>query len=170
MAVTLLRGHVSRALDFYNKTSIYFGIGKTTPWEDEYNPPTPVNTDEMQEAAGYKKVESKFLVIPDEDGTGELTYRNTKWKIVPYDQALDRGARWVYISSYVAYNEFPIDMSYRQVGVFTGLTAKSSVATGKTNLLPSEVEDTGIPEVLDNRTPVYREADQREKLIVIIEF
>lgn len=170
MAITLLQGHVSRALDFYNKTSIYFGIGKTTAWEDEYNPPTPTNTDSLLEPAGYKKVESKFLVIPDEDGTGELTYRNSKWKIVPYDQAIAKGARWVYLSSFIAYNEFPIDISYRQVGVFTGLTAKSEVETGKTNLLPSEVEDVGIHEVLDNRTPVYREADQREKLIVIIEF
>lgn len=56
MAVTTLKGHVSRALDFYNKPDIYMGIGKTTPWEDEYNPPTPATTDELTEPAGYKKV------------------------------------------------------------------------------------------------------------------
>lgn len=170
MAVTLLKGHVSRALDFYNKSSIYFGIGKTSPWTDDYHPPTPTNTDELVEPAGYKKVDSKFLVIPDNDGSGELTYRNSKWKIVPYNQALEKGARWVYISSFISYTEFPTDISYRQVGVFTGLTTNGSVPAGKSNLLPSEVADTGIPEVLDNRTPVYREADQREKLVVIIEF
>ncbi|MDM7543682.1 hypothetical protein QUD93_04060 [Lactococcus lactis] len=31
MAVTTLKGHVSRALEFYNKPDIYIGIGKTTP-------------------------------------------------------------------------------------------------------------------------------------------
>ena len=52
MAITLLKGHVSRALDFYNKNSIFFGIGKTTAWADpsdssisDYKPPTPKNTD-----------------------------------------------------------------------------------------------------------------------------
>lgn len=75
MAVTLLKGHVSRALDFYNKSDIYLGLGKTTPWEEgESNPPTPLNTDSLVEIAGYKKVESKFLVIPDDTGTGELSF------------------------------------------------------------------------------------------------
>lgn len=57
MAVITLKGHVSRALDFYNKPDIYMGIGKTTPREDEYNPPIPATTDELTEPAGYKKVE-----------------------------------------------------------------------------------------------------------------
>lgn len=176
MAITTIQGHVSRALDFFDKTDIYFGIGKTTPWlsedgtPDEYHPPKPVSTDVLQEIAGYKKVDSKFLVIPDEDGTGELTYRNSKWKIVQYDQALEKGARWVYLSSYIAYNEFSTDMSYRQIGVCSRLKVKDTTASGKSNLVPEEVEDPGILEVLDNRTPVFREADQRERLIVVIEF
>lgn len=176
MAVTTLKGHVSRALDFYDKVDIYFGLGKTTPWldesgnPDESNPPTPKNTDELIDPAGYKKVESKFLVVPSDDGTGELTYRNSRWKIVPYDKALEKGARWVYVSSFIAYSEFPTDMSYRQIAVFTRLKVADDTASGKSNLLPEEVADPGIIEVIDNRTPVYREADQREKLVVIIEF
>ena len=171
MAVTLLAGHVSRALDFYNKSDIYLGLGKTTPWEEgESNPPTPLNTDSLVEIAGYKKVESKFLVIPDDTGTGELSYQNRRWKIVPYDQAIAKGARWVYISTYIAYNEFPTDLVYRQIGVFTGLKVKSSVTSSSFALTPDQVESQGIPEALDNRTPIYREADQRERLTLIIEF
>lgn len=171
MAVTLLKGHVSRALDFYNKNSIYIGIGKTTPWQEgDSNPPTPVNTDELQEVAGYKKVESKFLVIPDDTGTGELVYQNKRWRIVPYDQALDMGARWVYISTYIAYSEFDTDLIYRQIGVFTGLQIKPGVESSSYALTPDQVLSQGIPEALDNRTPIYREPDQREKLTMVIEF
>ena len=64
MAVTLLTGHVSRALDFYNKSDIYMGIGRTTPWDEgENNPPTPVNTDSLQEVAGYKNEETNVLIL-----------------------------------------------------------------------------------------------------------
>jgi hypothetical protein len=170
MAVTTILGHVSRARDFYDKTSIYFCLGKTSAWSDESNPPIPLNTDSIEEVAGYKLVESKFLVIPDTDGSGEITYRDTKWKIVPYDEAFSKGARWVYVMSYISYDDFSTDLVYRQIGICTGLTKKSTVASGKSNLLPSEVDNPGILEVLDNRTPIYREVDQREKLSVIIEF
>lgn len=177
-AVTLLKGHVSRALDFYNKNDLYMGIGKTTAWDsiDEQGnevAPIPVNTDELQEVAGYKKVESKFLVRPakeDELNNAEIVYQNTRWKIIPYDKALNEGARWVYISTYLSYSDFPINLVYRQIATFSGLKPKDNIETGKFVLFPEEVEYSGIPEMLDNRSPVYREADQREKLSVIIEF
>lgn len=187
MAVTTLKGHVSRALDFYNKPDIYFGIGKTTPWTeadrtpstpskdisggyiiDDYKPPVPEVTGELTEVAGYKKAETIFLVVPDPEGT--LTYRNTKWKIVPKEEALDKGARWVFLSTFVAYTELPTEISYRQIGAFTGLKAVKGTPPGKYHLLPEEVEDEGIIEILDNRTPIFREPDQREQLVLIIEF
>lgn len=173
MAVTTLKGHVSRALDFYNKGEIFFGLGRTSAWENENKPPTPVNTDDLEEIAGFKLVESKFLVIPvtDSESTSyQISYRDTKWNIVPYEEAFTKGARWVYLSSYVAYDEFSTDLVYRQIGVYTGLRRKDTTLSGKGNLLPDEVEDQGILEVLDNRKPVYRELDQREKLAVIVEF
>lgn len=168
MAVTTIKGHVSRALDFYNKSSIFFCLGRTTAWSDENNPPVPLNTDDLEEPSGYKLIESKFLVIPDTNGS--ITYRDSRWSIVPYDKALEKGARWLYLSSYISYDEFPVDLVYRQIGVYTGLVKNPSVPSGKSNLLPSEVSNPGILEVLDNRTPVYRELDQREKLSIIIEF
>lgn len=180
MSVTLLSGHVSRARDFYNKTDIYFGIGKTTSWApdsdmpntdattSDTNPPVPLNTDTLLEPAGYKKVESKFLVVPD-DENGQLSYQNKKWRIVPYDDAVKEGARWVYISVNLMYNEIPTDISYRQVEIFSGLKAKNP-DENKYVLLPDEVADQGIGEALDNRTPIYREADQKEKLSIVIEF
>lgn len=168
MAVTTLKGHVSRALDFYNKEKIFMGLGKTTPWDNEMSPPIPTVVDELVEIAGYKRVESLFLVRPDPDG--ELSYRNTKWKIIQKENALAEGAKWIFLSTYITYTELPTDISYRQIGVYTGLVLAESTPVGKYALLPHEVEHSGILEVIDNRTPIYREADQREQLIIIIEF
>lgn len=103
--------------------------------EDEYNPPTPATTDELVEPAGYKKVESIFLVAPDPEG--ELTYRNTKWKIIPYEDALVQGARWVYLSTFITYSELPTDISYRQIAAFTGLQKAEDEAQTLRNKLNS---------------------------------
>ena len=168
MAVTTLKGHVSRALDFYNKADKYFCIGRKTAWPVETAPPVPVSTDEMQEVVGYKKVESIFMVKPDD--AGSLTYRGIKWKIVDPANAASEGARWVYISSFIAYSDLPTDISYRQVGLTTGLVKETGVPDGKYALLPAEVKTTGLLEEIDNRTPVYRDPDQREQLVLVIEF
>lgn len=168
MAITTLIGHVSRALDFRNKESLFIGIGKTTAWEDENSPPDPLNTDTLVDPVGYKQVESIFMVVPDPNGT--LSYKDSRWRIVPEEEAIAQGARWVYLSVYVAYEELPTNISYRQVGAYTNLTRKEGVPSGKYALLPSEVESVGLLEVLDNRKPIYREPDQREQLIIIIEF
>lgn len=180
MASSVISGHVSRALDFYNTSNIYFGLGKTTSWSsdstptsnptnDDTNPPEPTSTDTLQEILGYKRVESKFLVYPD--NSGEVTCNGRRWKIVTNpDEALSLGARWVYLASWLLYDELPTDASYRQVGVFSELTKKSSVPSGKSALLPSEVEDPGVLQAIYHRKPVYRDAAQREQLIAIITF
>lgn len=171
MAVMTLKGHVSRAKAFYDTVDIYFCMGRTTPWDDESTPPVPLNTDDMEEPAGYKLVDSKFMVAPVESpDDGEIRYRGNYWKIVPYDEAVDQGARWVYISANIAYNDFPTDLVYRQLGIYTGLKKAAGIESAKGNLLPKEVEDPGVLEVLDNRTPVYRDLDQREIISTIIEF
>lgn len=82
MAIAVNGGHVSRALDFYNKLGKYFSIGKTSPWEEETNPPTPSeDTYKVEELVAFKKVDNVYLVVPD-DENGTITYRDTKWRIV----------------------------------------------------------------------------------------
>lgn len=180
MASSTVAGHASRALDFYNTADIYFGIGKTTSWSSDStptstalnnddNPPEPTSTDILQEVIGYKKVESKFLVYPDD--TGEITCAGRKWKIVtnPAD-IYSVGARWVYLASWLRYDELPTEYSYRQVGVFSGLKRGEGVAPGKTALLSNEVTDPGILQAIYHRKPVYRDPNQRELLTTILTF
>ncbi len=158
MAICTIKGHVSRAIDFFNKgNSMFVGIGKSKPWDAssvkdydpkidyEQYPPAPSNTDELLEIIGYKQIEFRALVVQD-NVNGTLEYRGTKWRIVPESDAIKEGARWVFISTELTYNELPTTVPYRQVGVFTGLRRASGVSTAKYALLPNEVADNGILE------------------------
>lgn len=181
MAICTLQGHVSRAIDFYNKDDMFVCIGKSSPWTsddmDSYDdsrdyeqyPPAPKNTDVMKEVIGYKRIEFRSLVVQD-DVNGTLEYRGTKWRIVPITDALEEGARWVYISTELSYNELPTTLPYRQVGVYTGLKLNDGVNPAIYAVLPDQVKSTGILEVIDNRKPVYRDSDVREKIKLILEF
>lgn len=180
MAILTLKSHIARAKDFYNKDDLYFVIGKTSQWSSsdidnfdashdyESEPPVPKNTDEMKEIVGYKKIEFKALVKPDDNGS--LEYRGTNWKIVSPEDAVAEGARWVYASADLTYNELPVTKPYRQVGLISGLKKASSVQADKYALLPNQVADTGLLEVIDNRKPVYRDTDVREKIKIVLEF
>ena len=180
MAVCTLEGHVSRALDFYNKENIFVCIGKKNPWNedtvDSYDsnvdydryPPVPKNTDTIIEPIGYKKIDSRFMVVED-NVNGSLEYRGTRWRIVSPDNAITEGARWVYITTELSYSELPTSDPYRQVGIYTGLTPIESKLSENV-LLPDEVENTGILEIIDNRKPVYRDSDVKEKIKLVLEF
>ena len=171
MAITTLKGHVSRAMNFYNLESIWFIVGHGDEWPegDDY-PPVPKNTDVIADPLGYKKVESKFLCRPvTGDEHGEITYRGASWKIIDKASAPDEGARWVYLMTNLSYEELPTNIVYRQMGVVTGLKPNGDHLEDVA-LTPDEVEEEGLLEVLDNREPVYRDINQREQLSVIMEF
>ena len=180
MAICTLKAHVSRALDFYNKDNIYFAIGKSNKWtatdldnfdparDYDSNPPVPKNTDEMKELIGFKKAEFKAIVMQDD--TGSLEYRGLNWKIVNPTEASTKGARWVYVSTDLSYDELPTDKPYREVGIYTGLKKKASIPDNQYNLLPNQVDDVGLLEVIDMRKPVFRDTDVREKIKIILEF
>lgn len=169
MAIATLQSHTLRALSFYANTSIYFSIGKTSAWADDAVPPAPdSSTEDLSEIIGYKAIETKNMVIPDEVN-GTILYRGGKWRIVTSDQAtcIAEGSRWVYLSCAIIYDELPL-VSYRQIGVYTGL--QRAPGNVNTTLLPQEVVDNGILEILDNRQPSSRQIDQKDTLSIIIEF
>ena len=169
MPVTTTLGHVSRAMDFFNKAKLFFAFGRQTPWDDEDIPDAPsVEMIDVEEPLGFKAVENKYMVVPD-DENGTILYRDSRWRIVPFNEALAEKSRWVYIECYVRYDELPL-LTYRQMGVYAGLERAEDVPVGKLALLPEEVENTGILEFVDNRRRVTRQVDQREHFSIIIEF
>ena len=54
--------------------------------------------------------------------------------------------------------------------MYTGLVRAPGVPTDIYVLLPAQVADPGILEVLDDRKPVYRDADVKEQIKLVLEF
>ena len=172
LPVTTTVGHVSRAISFVELSNVYFGLGKQTPWEGENDPdfsaPLPnVETKQLDELIGMKKVDVKSLVYPDDEGT--LIYRDRTWRKVSATEAIKLGAHWAYIEASIQYDELPAS-AYRQIGVFSRVSLMSGVPESKTLLLPSDIKDQGILEILDQRKVVTRNEDSRDTFSMIIEF
>lgn len=171
MATTTTRGHVNRALDFFGRSSIYFGIGRPEAWTNDSSPPNEdIDATALDTVIGYKRALTKYIIRPVEAGeTADIQYRTGDWKVVTPEDAIAEGARWIYLDTTIEYDELPLG-AYRQVGLFTGLVPADGVPEGRFNLLPEDVADAGMLEVIDNRLPSTRQADQTEKLSLILEF
>lgn len=160
--------HVRRALEFYNSDSVFFALAKRSEWEDPNNIPNPTTDSVLEDVWAYKRVEARYLVVPDEEN-GTITYKKTKWRVVSADRALEEKCRWVYLTSYIYYDELPLEM-YHQIGIYTGLKLKSGIPVGSVNVLPDQVQDPGLLEIIDFRPGIGRSIDMREQLGLIIEF
>jgi hypothetical protein len=174
MAIKTNKFGISRAVDFFKK-SIYFGIGKTSEWDNESNPPNPTFDASLEEPIGYRKADRVYLVVPHDgstvpDGTTIIDYSGgTQWKVVNEIQAFVEGANYIYIETSILPTDFPTG-EYRQVGVFTGLERSSGVDAGKFHLLPSEVDNEGVTEIIDYREKSIRNSNTKEFLSYIIKF
>ena len=177
LPVTTTAGQVSRAILFQQMPYIYFGLGRSTPWEgeleaaennEEFSAPLPsVEATTLDELIGMKRVDVKALVVPDEEGT--VVYRDRTWRKISAEEAIRLQAHWVYIEASIYYDELPA-RAYRQIGVFSMVTLKEGVPENKQVLLPDDIENTGILEVLDQRKVVTRNEDSRDTFSMIIEF
>ena len=141
----------------YNESSMWVGIGRTTPWDDENAPPVPDPTaTEVEEIVGYKVYSEKYMV--KEDPNGELIFNGKHYKIVSDpDTELPN---LLYIRFDLEPTDLPI-VDYRQFGLFFGLTALPGYASN-TSLLPDEVDSTGMLMAIDNRKVIHRSEDSRE--------
>lgn len=173
LPITTTVGHVSRAISFYELQSVYFALGKQTPWSDDehdpdFKPPLPsVDATDLDELIGMKRVDVKSLVVPDPDGT--VVYRDQTWRKVSIEEAIELGAHWVYLEATIDYEDLPA-VAYRQIGVYSRVTLNSDTASNKKILLPEDISNTGILEILDQRKVVTRNEDSRDTFSMIVEF
>ena len=85
--------------------------------------------------------------------------------------ALVEGAKYVYVECYLDYDQFPVDVSYRQIGLCSEVAPdKNVLRAAKYNGGVNEYTSTGVLEVIDNRAPSTRDIDQREQLSLILEY
>ena len=168
MSVVTYKGHTKRAISWYNQDNIYMVIGRSSEWDDELNPPYPKPDDDIEEVICYKKVEQKYYVIQDDNGT--IFYRGKMYRVLSEEEAWEKNCRWVFCSSWLNYDEAPVGVGYRQIGLCTDLEKNEGVPEGQYVLLPNEVKNGGDLEVLANDTVTLRSASKRERLAIIVEF
>jgi hypothetical protein len=247
-ATSTALSHVSRAMDLFESEALYVGIGQQSAWTDENNPPrTDPNDLVINQIIGYKKVEDKYMVVPDD--AGSIQYRDSVWRIISpvqfqfqlvapvtegataiqiaatdptrlnsltvgskvmiqsgnkmghtakiteisgtgnmrnltlalgADQEYGTGAtvhwglvaevcRHVLVGAWIRYDELPT-YPYRVIGIFNRLALAVGVSSSKLALLPQEVSNSGILEVIEYRRVVSRDELQREYISVIVEF
>lgn len=168
------RSHVQSALDF--KTlylpNTYIGIGRTTPWSDEQNPPAcDPAANQISEVIGYKLVSSFTLVRPPNAGEtipeNAIIYRDTPWIIISDEQAYLQNATYVYISADIVGDELPL-ATFRQTGLYLNLIPNSGVT--QPNLIPSQVQSYGILKGYVNDVPVTRTVGQTTTLEFLLSF
>lgn len=162
--------HCSRALAFVEQGNIYIGIGRTSPWEGEneegFVPPEPdLNAENLDELVGLKKADRVSLVMPDK--YGDIEYAKIKFKTLSKEEALREKARWVLIESTIYFEELP-PVPYRQIGVFSRVQAKDGKEKNKV-LMPNDIKDVGILEVLANRKVTTRQSDTKDTYFMVIE-
>jgi hypothetical protein len=169
IGVTTVSAHVRRAIDFTNQPSVYAAIGKSTAWPDDNIPPDPdPEAVDITEPIGYKKVSKNVLVVPDD--LGEIEVYGVKWREV---DAYTEKARHVWIQASFNYDEFPTNVNYRQICLFTNLVRESTdllANPGRTALLPIHVTDSGVLEYIYNDKPIPRAPNRRDIVNIVITF
>lgn len=167
MSLITLNGRTKRALDFSQKV-LYMGIGRTTAWTDEQNPPAV--TEDMtaiEELNFISKINTIKFVKPD--AAGEIEYRDSRWTEILEADIYTQDVVNIYLEVLLDYDNYPL-ITYRQIGLLEGPTDGTDTICVNDKYLQTELTQEGLLHYIDNRTPTVRDINQKEKLSIILEF
>lgn len=183
--VVTLKSRQRRMTDWLKTDLAYrfIAIGRTSPWEDDNNPPYPEETQtEVTELIGLQRVDSyKYAkVIPNPTTLQKKTgvyYKGLYYAVTQDTQvALDEGYTSIMVQVTLdrdTIESIPVGVTFRQVGLYVGVNATpAQIQYGITraewdNMLP---EDKGTLEVIDNRMPLGRQDNQMEEIYILLDF
>lgn len=162
---------VREAYNLVSQANIWIGIGKTSEWPDESDPPDPdIAAQNISEIVGLVKPDQVKIVVPDKSGA--IEFPGSKWRMLipPYNlnDLINQGARWVYVSGWLLYEQFPV-VEYRQECVYADVIKAVGVPPGATVLLSGQVESYGTMLIYTNRVKVIRSESKKEFIEFIIE-
>jgi len=169
MAVTTYQGRARRGLLHKTNSTYWVAIGRTTAWDNEKNPPDPSPTaSTIEEPVVY--VTPTQVTLCKVVSTGEdVTHLGTKYEFVDDVDAIDEGARFLYmLARFDPTSGQPYD-TFRQVALFSNLVP----ATGHESdswLAPANVSDEGLLEYLDNDVATIMTDTRLEVIEIMIEF
>lgn len=183
--VVTLKSRQRRMTDWMKTDLAYrfIAIGRTSPWEDENNPPTPdEKMTDVTELIGLQRVDSyKYAkVIPNPTTLQKRTgvyYKGLYYAVTQdYDIAIKEGYTSIMVQVTLdrdTVESIPVGVTFRQVGLYVGVNATpDEIQYGITraqwnNKLDA---DKGMLEVVDNRPPLGRTDSQEEEIYILLDF
>jgi len=149
-------------------SNVFVGVGRTTPWENEEQPPSPTSDiTELEELILYKRPDRLSFVIPDSEGN--IVVRGQNYKAITIEEAYDVQSQLVLVQINFTVTDFGGEANYRQIGVFNHVIPKEG-KENKTILLPAEIANPGYPLHIINRSPYYCYSNHGETINLLIAF
>ena len=156
----------------------------------EVVPLPSLNTYDLDNIIGFKRVSTINFVIPDNNGN--LSVGGVTWSKINSDSldeltrlAYVKKSRWIYVDAELTTSEFA-NRTYRQVGLYSNLKVDTTVVSdpgSKTIFLPSEIKKVektvslydnrvydGILEVYQNKSTTTRSSEYKEMFAWVLEF
>lgn len=169
MAVTTYSSRARRALLHKSNSVFWVCIGRTTAWADEENPPDPSpSASAVEEPIVYVKPTTVSLCKTVSTGE-DVTHLGTKYAFVADVDAIDEGARFLYmLTRFDPTSGQPYD-TFRQVGLYSDLVPASDHENDSW-VAPAHVSDEGLLEYLDNDVATIMTSTRLEVIEIMIEF
>ena len=140
-------------------SNLWMAMGRTTPWQDEENPPQedPTVTSLDDTILGYRRFDRALLVVPVDPtspnpptGSGVISYKANQWEVVADADAYAKQARYVYLDAKITPGEDNFSYGvYRQVGLYHNLVPATGYESN-VSLNPAQVADPGMLVGFDN--------------------
>lgn len=166
MGIITDTGRAQRGIDFYrDRPSIWVGLGRTSPWANEQEPPKPSRSQtSVEELFAMKLVDGAFLVVPDENGKiigkNGVTYRQ-----VTDQEGLDLQTPYLCLRFIIETDEFQL-ISYRQVGVYVDAIPDQGFSSFSA-LTPDKFQTLGRLYYLDNGLLETRYPNTRHEIVIV---
>lgn len=189
LAISPYIARVGKAIQFYknnvDKTKnsglmLCIAEGPTGGWPlvngDEVAPLPELITTQLENIIGFKRYKNMYFVVANT--AGDLSVGGITWQRITaasdedlYAEALNRGARWLYIEAELDTTELEGEV-YRQVGLYSEVKINTLVANPADSLFTPDkiIPNSGILEVYQNKYPVIRPAELKEIFTWVLEF
>jgi hypothetical protein len=168
MATTTYKSRARRALLLKDNSTFWGAIGRVTAWDNEASPPDPSPASTaVEETICYVQASLVALCTPVDDDE-DVTVLGQKYAYVADEDAIDEGARFIYVK--VIFDPSagqPYD-TFRQIGLFSDLVPSAGYES-ETWLAPENVDSSGLLEYLSNEQSTNMSTSKKEIIEIVIE-
>lgn len=168
---------VERAEEFRDTHEFWLGLGRTTSWEYENNPPDLTGDEnEVEELFGYVKSEIEVeegvfqnYVHVVRDSDGNILYRDRTYRMVDDIEIYNEFAHKLLFQITLPIDVFTDVDDYRQAGLFLDLQPSTGYED-EDILAPENVDNAGELYALSNFRKIVRVPDRFDRVMVVLEF